>query len=246
AAHARAQSTASTPSAQRSRPSDSIFGLDFFGPPSAGSSVPAAGASGRPSNASAGSAGQSRPDLKQSILSLYATPRPQPQAAPVTAAATATPPPAAAQPMSPSQSLFDAVASPPPMQTAQPQPRKPDAFSGLVDSFSGLSLPGSASPQPATTTTVHRSSASPANAAQHRSSPSLASLSGLNMSTSGFASPKSSPAPPKVSSGAGASANPLSGACSRLGSSASSGSSIGSVVGAKHGGGSWVRMGRYE
>ncbi|RDW75258.1 hypothetical protein BP6252_06400 [Coleophoma cylindrospora] len=57
---------------KQSKPADSLLGLDFFGTE--------AQAPARPASAAPTPGAQSRPDLKQSILSLYASaPRPQPQ-----------------------------------------------------------------------------------------------------------------------------------------------------------------------
>ncbi|KAL1969984.1 hypothetical protein VTN77DRAFT_6389 [Rasamsonia byssochlamydoides] len=65
----------STQPAAKHKPADSLLGLDFFG---SSQSTPSS-RSGSTAPASGGSTGMSRPDLKQSILSLYATaPKPQP------------------------------------------------------------------------------------------------------------------------------------------------------------------------
>ncbi|KAL9127484.1 MAG: hypothetical protein Q9175_007724 [Cornicularia normoerica] len=99
---------------------DSLLGLDFFGgPPSATSGKPSSSAS-TPS----GPAVPSRPDLKQSILSLYASaPRPQPTAQPQR------------------QPSFGGMQSP----VAQQQ----SSFGGLDDSFSGLNFnPPASTPAP--------------------------------------------------------------------------------------------------
>ena len=103
-----------------STPSQLLGGLDFFGGP------PERPASAAPQTV--GSTGMSRPDLKQSILSLYATaPKPQPQ------------------PQSPTQSQppqqHGRQASFGGMQTAGSS----SAFGGLDDAFSGLSFGNSTS-----------------------------------------------------------------------------------------------------
>ncbi len=106
---------------RQTRQGDSLLGLDFFGnAPSSGPPRPAS-ASSNP----VGSTGPSRPDLKQSILSLYSSaPKPQAQS-----------PPHNRQPS------FGG-ASPPPTQSQ-------DAFGGLTDAFSDLSFPSSnAMPSP--------------------------------------------------------------------------------------------------
>lgn len=97
------------------KPGDSLLGLDFFG------NVPSSGPA-RPSSANSnpiGSTGQSRPDLKQSILSLYSSG-----------------PKAEAQPQPHNRQPSFGIITPP---VTQPQ----DAFGGLTDAFSGLSFPSS-------------------------------------------------------------------------------------------------------
>ncbi|KAL4909010.1 hypothetical protein BDW74DRAFT_145788 [Aspergillus multicolor] len=92
------------------RPGDSLLGLDFFG-----SAQPAA--NNRPSSvASTPAGGMSRPDLKQSILSLYSKPQP--------ASHERT-------------SSFGDLTSPPPQSTSSSN------MGGLTDAFSGLSFPTS-------------------------------------------------------------------------------------------------------
>ncbi len=113
-AAARAQPRNAEPATTRqTRQGDSLLGLDFFG--NAPSSGPV-----RPSSASSnplGSTGPSRPDLKQSILSLYSSaPNTQVQSAPHNR-----------------QPSFGDVASQP--------TRSQDAFGGLSDAFSGLGFP---------------------------------------------------------------------------------------------------------
>ncbi|KAF6239958.1 hypothetical protein HO173_001566 [Letharia columbiana] len=105
---------------KQAKAADSLLGLDFFGgPPSATSGRPSSSAS-TPS----GSAVPSRPDLKQSILSLYASvpktqPPPQPQRQP----------------------SFGGMQSP----AAQQQ----SSFGGLDDAFSGLNFnPPTSTPAP--------------------------------------------------------------------------------------------------
>ncbi|KAJ5346683.1 hypothetical protein N7541_009165 [Penicillium brevicompactum] len=102
------------------KPNDSLLGLDFFG-----STQPAA-ASRPASTASTPAAptGMSRPDLKQSILSLYSKPQPAP--------------PAQHQ----RGNSFGDMASPAP-------PSASSNMGGLTDAFSGLSFPSTTSPPPA-------------------------------------------------------------------------------------------------
>ncbi|KPM37487.1 hypothetical protein AK830_g9081 [Neonectria ditissima] len=95
---------------------DSLLGLDFFGEPSA----PPRPASTTGTNTNAG---QSRPDLKQSILSLYATaPRPQ------------------APPQQPAQSAFGGMPSPAYGHQSQ------GSVGGFGDAFSSLSISNTAPP----------------------------------------------------------------------------------------------------
>ena len=103
---------------KQTKPADSLLGLDFFGtdtpPPN------------RPASAASTPGTQSRPDLKQSILSLYASaPRPQPQQ----------------QKSHASQGSFGGMQ--PPMQSPPPQQ---STFGGMNDAFSNLSFGGQKSP----------------------------------------------------------------------------------------------------
>ncbi|KAL8738579.1 MAG: hypothetical protein Q9181_000630 [Wetmoreana brouardii] len=104
---------------KQQKPGDSLLGLDFFGgPPSASSARPSSAAS----NTGAATT-SSRPDLKQSILSLYASaPRTQSQA------------------QQESQDIFGGMQSPPPQQAS--------TSGGLDDAFSGLSFASASSPPP--------------------------------------------------------------------------------------------------
>ncbi|PTU24342.1 hypothetical protein P175DRAFT_0497462 [Aspergillus ochraceoroseus IBT 24754] len=138
-----------TPAASKpTRPGDSLLGLDFFGSaPPAANNRPASTAS-----TPVGSTGMSRPDLKQSILSLYSKPQP----APIQHERT---------------SSFGDLASPP------PQPASSN-LGGLTDAFSGLSFPTTTSP--------------PAPKPASKPSP-FADLTS-------FASSKSTPAAPKMTS----------------------------------------------
>ncbi|KAL5357461.1 hypothetical protein BJX96DRAFT_144521 [Aspergillus floccosus] len=131
------------------RPGDSLLGLDFFG------SAPPASSSGPASTASTpgASTGMSRPDLKQSILSLYSKPQP----APVQHERTPS---------------FGDLASPPPQSASSSN------MGGLTDAFSGLSFPSTASPPP--------------------SKPAEKPSPFANLTS--FATTKSTPAAPKVSS----------------------------------------------
>lgn len=93
--------------ARQAKPADSLLGFDFFG--STQSNPPP-----RPQSAAAGptSSGPSRPDLKQSILSLYA------KAAPA------------------------AVAPPPQANATSPSTQSNSGFGGMNDAFTGLNFGG--------------------------------------------------------------------------------------------------------
>ncbi|KAL2044819.1 hypothetical protein N7G274_002594 [Stereocaulon virgatum] len=114
---------------KQSKAGDSLLGLDFFG------GLPSA-SGGRPATSSStptGSTVPSRPDLKQSILSLYAsTPKPQPPA------------------QHERQPSFGGMQSPP------SQHQSSSSFGGLDDAFSNLnfnppvSSPPAPKPQPQT------------------------------------------------------------------------------------------------
>ncbi|ODM17482.1 hypothetical protein SI65_07157 [Aspergillus cristatus] len=130
------------------RANDSLLGLDFFGSPQPAPSSRPASISSTPT----GSSGMSRPDLKQSILSLYAKPQPAPA-------------------QHQRQPSFGDMASPPPPSASSSN------MGGLTDAFSGLSFPSTTSPPP-----------KPAE----KPSP-FANLAS-------YASAKSSPAAPKLSS----------------------------------------------
>lgn len=131
---------------KQGKPADSLLGLDFFG----GS---AAAAPARPSSTSGASTATQRTDLKQSILSLYAS------------APKATPPPQQQQPSADLGGFQSSSA-----QSSSGPGRLTDAFSGLsfssastapqqppkqsspFDSLAGLTSP-KAAPAPAQTTT---------------------------------------------------------------------------------------------
>lgn len=102
---------------------DSLLGLDFLGTQPAAPPRPAS-TTGTPAGV------QSRPDLKQSILSLYATaPRPQAQ-------------PPAQQPSHGSSGSFSGMSSPGGMSQT-------GSMGGFNDAFSSLSFGNSPSPKPA-------------------------------------------------------------------------------------------------
>ncbi|KAI1273915.1 hypothetical protein F5Y07DRAFT_228681 [Xylaria sp. FL0933] len=103
--------------AKAANPKDSLLGLDFLGETPAAPPRPASTAG------TSGMGGQSRPDLKQSILSLYASaPRPQPQ-------------PQAQQPGHASSGSFSGFGS---MQSPTGPQHQATAGSGLNDAFASL------------------------------------------------------------------------------------------------------------
>ncbi|KAL8870798.1 MAG: hypothetical protein Q9174_003233 [Haloplaca sp. 1 TL-2023] len=105
------------PPPRQQKQGDSLLGLDFFGaPPSAQSARPSSATS-----TSAAAATSSRPDLKQSILSLYSSaPRTQPQA------------------QQDSQDMFGGMQA--------PQKQQHSTSGGLDDAFSSLSFTSTTSP----------------------------------------------------------------------------------------------------
>jgi len=112
---------------KQNRAGDSLLGLDFLGGGGAGGTT-ATAQPARPSSTGPAAAAASRPDLKQSILSLYASK-----------------PPAAAQPQPQHarQDSFGGLASP----RAQPS-SQPSSFGGLNDAFSTLSFAAAPAPKP--------------------------------------------------------------------------------------------------
>lgn len=102
------------------KPADSLLGLDFFG-----TEAPVQ----RPASAAPAPGAQSRPDLKQSILSLYASaPRPQ-------------------QPQQQQQSFHSQSGSFGGLQSASPPPQTQNtSFGGLDDAFSSLSFTSTSPP----------------------------------------------------------------------------------------------------
>ncbi|GAW23496.1 hypothetical protein ANO14919_130550 [Xylariales sp. No.14919] len=125
-------------------PKDSLLGLDFLGEAPAAPPRPASTTGTR------GMGGQSRPDLKQSILSLYASaPRPQPQAQQQGHASTGSfsgfgsmqSPTAGHHQSSTSGGLNDAFASLSFGNTASQKSPQKDAFAGLTSMSSNRPNP---------------------------------------------------------------------------------------------------------
>lgn len=173
----KAESAPASAPQKQTKPADSLLGLDFFGDPAPPSS--------RPASVATTPGAQSRPDLKQSILSLYAT-RPQlPQ-----------------QPSHSSSGSFGGMQSPPPQQQ-QPQQ---SAFGGLNDAFSNLSFSASPSPPLAAQPKANAFSAL-GNISSHRSTPSQVSSPPPNLGGGSFFDVKpaqGAPQPSRGSSGFGA------------------------------------------
>ncbi|KAJ4377715.1 ARF GAP with effector function(s) [Neocucurbitaria cava] len=119
-AGARAPPKAEAQPPKQTKAGDSLLGLDFLGGPT--STQPA-----RPSSTGPAAAAPSRPDLKQSILSLYAS---KPAAPPQ-------------QPQHARQESFGGLVSP---QT-QTSPQQ-SAFGGMNDAFSSLSFSAAPAPKP--------------------------------------------------------------------------------------------------
>ncbi|MCJ1430946.1 hypothetical protein MMC27_000296, partial [Xylographa pallens] len=164
-------------------PSQLLGGLDFFGGPP-----------DRPASASsqpAGSTGMSRPDLKQSILSLYAsTPKHQPQ------------------PQSPTQS------QPPQQPGRQPSfggmqsaaTSNSSAFGGLDDAFSGLKFGNSTSPTASQSQQQPKSSSfSPfGQFSNQRSTAAAPQVTATSLSGGGFFDTGPKPPPKQVAAKAAA------------------------------------------
>ncbi|KAI1106546.1 ArfGap-domain-containing protein [Jackrogersella minutella] len=111
-------------------PKDSLLGLDFLGETPAAPPRPAS------TNNTGGSGGQSRPDLKQSILSLYAsTPRPQP------------PPQQPSHSASGSFGGFGAMQSPTLQSPTMGHQPKKSSGGGINDAFANLSFGNMTSPK---------------------------------------------------------------------------------------------------
>jgi len=150
---------------KQTKPADSLLGLDFFGE--------AAPAPNRPSSAAPTPGAQSRPDLKQSILSLYASRPAQPQ-----------------QPTHTHSGSFGGMQSPPGPQQSPPQSQ----FGGMNDAFSNLSF--SSSPPPPQSKPNAFSSLG--NISGHRSTPSQVSSPPAKLGGGSFfdVKPVSKPAQP--------------------------------------------------
>jgi len=156
---------------KQNRPGDSLLGLDFFG---ASQSAPPA----RPASAASGvtSPGGSNPrsDLKQSILSLYAS---APKPAPVQ--------------QQPASNAFGGFASPP----VQSPTASSQSFGGLNDAFGGLNF---SSPPPQQQQQQQQQQPPKPTAFANLTSPASrsSSLSGGSFFDTKSAAPAKQPAPP--------------------------------------------------
>ncbi|KAJ5173135.1 Arf GTPase activating protein [Penicillium capsulatum] len=139
------------------KPADSLLGLDFFGSTQPANASRPASTSSTPAAAS----GMSRPDLKQSILSLYS--KPQPQAAP---------------PMHERNNSFGDMASPSGTSSS-------GNMGGLTDAFSGLSFPSTTSPPPAKPAEKPSPFANLANFSTAKSTPAAPKVTSPSGSASG-------------------------------------------------------------
>lgn len=159
---------------RQTKPADSLLGLDFFG-----TEVPPPN---RPSSAAATPGTQSRPDLKQSILSLYASaPRPQPQQQSSHASSGSF------------VGMQSHMHSPPPQQST---------FGGMNDAFSSLSFGSTKSPPTQTSPKVSAFSGLGNLSNQSRGSSQVSSPPS-NLSGGSFfdAKPAAKPQPPQPSRG---------------------------------------------
>ncbi|ESZ89854.1 hypothetical protein SBOR_9760 [Sclerotinia borealis F-4128] len=157
---------------KQTKPADSLLGLDFFGTEAAPPS--------RPSSTAPAPGMQSRPDLKQSILSLYASaPRPQVQ-------------------QQTSQISHASSGSFGGMQSAPQQSPQRSTFGGMNDAFSSLNFSNTTSPA------AHSKPSAFSNLgdlSSHRSTPSAGHVASPPLSGGGFfdSKPKAAPAPSQVS-----------------------------------------------
>ncbi|CAD6446221.1 01936752-6dfe-49bc-b73d-ed748d4cb26d [Sclerotinia trifoliorum] len=157
---------------KQTKPADSLLGLDFFGTEAAPPN--------RPSSTAPAPGTQSRPDLKQSILSLYAsTPRPQVQ-------------------QQTSHISHASSGSFGGMQAAPQQSPQRSTFGGMNDAFSSLSFSNSTSPPAQSKPTAFSNLG---NISSHRSAASGGQTSSPSLSGGGFfdTKPKAAPAPSQVS-----------------------------------------------
>ncbi|KAJ5237418.1 hypothetical protein N7489_007509 [Penicillium chrysogenum] len=189
--------------AKTHKPNDSLLGLDFFG-----STQPSTAS--RPSSTAstpAAPAGMSRPDLKQSILSLYSKPQPTPpvqhQRGNSFGDMASPPAPSASSHMGGLTDAFSGLSfptttSPPPAKPAE----KPSAFSNLSSFGAGKSSPAApkvTSPSGSASGDLFDSLTSPTVSAPKPQSRTTSVSSGQDFGFGGFSSPTAKPNPPSSS-----------------------------------------------
>ncbi|KAJ5479008.1 hypothetical protein N7530_004517 [Penicillium desertorum] len=189
--------------AKTHKPNDSLLGLDFFG-----STQPSTAS--RPSSTAstpAAPAGMSRPDLKQSILSLYSKPQPTPpvqhQRGNSFGDMASPPAPSASSHMGGLTDAFSGLSfptttSPPPAKPAE----KPSAFSNLSSFGAGKSSPAApkvTSPSGSASGDLFDSLTSPTVSAPKPQSRTTSISSGQDFGFGGFSSPTAKPNPPSSS-----------------------------------------------
>src|SRR3569833_212079 len=183
---------------------DSLLGLDFLGTEPAAPPRPAS-----TTGTSSMSGGQSRPDLKQSILSLYASaPRPQPQPQPAPHASSGSfggsgsfagmPSPTMSQPQNTGGGFVDAFSNLSFNSSHAPKSPQNDAFS----SFGNLAAKPSPPPPQNTTSAFSGLSGgsffdtkTSAPAPSHQQKQSLSGFGGFATPTASAPAPKPAPAP---------------------------------------------------
>lgn len=163
---------------KQTKPADSLLGLDFFGEP--------APAPNRPASAASTPGVQSRPDLKQSILSLYASRPPQPQ-----------------QHSHSSSGSFGGMQSPPLPQQQPPQPQQ-SSLGGMGDAFSSLNFSSTPSP-PLQNQPKPNAFSSLGNLSSHKSTTMQATAPPSNLGGGSFFDTKPSQPPMQASRGLGSS-----------------------------------------
>ncbi|CAJ2505212.1 Uu.00g126060.m01.CDS01 [Anthostomella pinea] len=166
----------SAPAPPKAVNKDSLLGLDFLGEAAAAPPRPAS-----TTGTAGGMGGQSRPDLKQSILSLYASaPRPQQQPQQSGHASTG------------SFSGFGGMQSPP-MQSPTMGHQSKNSTSGFNDAFAGLSFGNSATPK----SPQNDAFAGLSSMSSNRSTPQPAASAFSSLSGGGFFDPKPAQPPPQ-------------------------------------------------
>ncbi|KAI3321076.1 ArfGap-domain-containing protein [Xylariaceae sp. AK1471] len=158
-------------------PKDSLLGLDFLGEAPAAPPRPAS------TTGTGGMGGQSRPDLKQSILSLYASaPRPQPQTQQPGHASTG------------SFGGFGAMQSPPPMQSpTMGYQHQNSTGGGLNDAFAGLSFGNTAKTPKSPQRDAFAGLTSMSNMSSNRSTPQPTNSAFSSLGGGGFFDSKAAP-----------------------------------------------------